>query len=60
MIYGYCETVNAYDTYQFSDYSKYDCDVFDESHKAQVRDTQFPKDLENAYNLGKKLVEMNV
>ncbi|MBO7672516.1 flavodoxin family protein [bacterium] len=60
MIYGYCETVNAYDTYQFSDYSKYDCDVFDEIHKAQVRDTQFPKDLENAYNLGKKLVEMNL
>lgn len=60
MIYGYCETVNAYDTYQFSDYSKYDCNVFDENHKAKVRDTQFPKDLENAYNLGKKLVEMNV
>ena len=60
MIYGYCETVNAYDTYQFSDYSKYDSDVFDENHKAQVRNTQFPKDLENAYNLGKKLVEMNI
>ena len=58
MIYGYCETVNAYDTYQFTDYSKYDCDVFDEKHKAQIKDTQFPKDLENAFNLGKKLVEL--
>lgn len=60
MIYGYCETVNAYDTYQFNDYSKYDCDVFDENHKAHIRDVQFPKDLENAFALGKKLVEMNL
>lgn len=59
MIYGYCETLNSYDTYQFSDYSKYDCDVFDEKHKAQMRETQFPKDLEAAFNMGKKLTEMS-
>lgn len=58
MIYGYCETLNAYDTYQFNDYSKYDCNVFDEGHKAQVRDNQFPKDLKNAFDLGKRLTEM--
>ena len=30
MIYGYCETLNAYDTYQFSDYSKYDNTFFED------------------------------
>ena len=27
----------------------------DEAHKAQIRETQFPKDLEKAYELGKRL-----
>lgn len=59
MIYGHCETLCACDTYQFDDYSKYDCNVFDEAHKQQVKETQFPKDLEQAFALGKKLVEMS-
>jgi len=59
-IFGYAETLNACDTYQFTDYSKYDCDVFDEKHKAKVRDTQFPQDLEKAFDLGKRLVEINL
>ncbi len=58
MIYGYCETLNSYDTYQFNDYSKYDCDVFDEGHKRSVKETQFPKDKESAFDLGKRLAEM--
>ena len=57
MIYGYSETLYSYDTYQFSDYSKYNCDVFDEKHKALVRETQFPKDMEKAFDMGKRLVE---
>ena len=57
-IFGYAETLNAYDTYQFNDYSKYNCDVFDEKHKAKVRDEQFPKELEKAFDMGKRLVEM--
>ncbi len=57
-VYGYCEKVCSYDTYQFIDYSKYDCDLFEESHKREVRDTQFPKDLQNAFDLGKRLAEM--
>ena len=57
-IMGYAEGLYSYDTYQFSDYSKYHCDVFDEKHKAEVRETQFPKDLQKAFDLGKKLVEM--
>jgi len=58
MIYGHCETLCAYDTYQFLDYSKYDCDVFDEKHKRTVRETQFPKDMANAFDLGKRLAEV--
>lgn len=42
----------SYDTYQFSDYSKYVVDVFDESEKAKQRENGFPKDLEKAYALG--------
>lgn len=57
MIYGYCETVSAYDTYQFTDYSQYDCDVFDEAVKAQVKKEQFPKDLLRAFDLGKRLAQ---
>ena len=59
MIYGYSETLCAYDTYQFTDYSKYDCDVFDEKHKAQVKETQFPIDMEKAFSMGKRLAESN-
>ena len=58
--FGYCEVLNIFDTSHFSDYSKYDCNMFDEAHKAEVRDNQFPKDLKKAYDLGKRLVEMNI
>lgn len=60
MIYGYCETLYVCDTYQFSDYSKYDCNVFSEEHKNLVKETQFPKDLAKAFDLGKRLTEMNI
>ena len=60
MIYGYCETLNVCDTYQFSDYSKYDCNVFSEEHKREVKETQFPAYLKKAFDLGKRLVEMNI
>lgn len=58
--FGYCETLNIYDTSHFIDYSKYECNVFDEERKKEVRETQFPKDLQNAFNFGKKLAEMNI
>jgi multimeric flavodoxin WrbA len=56
---GYAEGLCACDTYQFDDFSKYDCDLFTEADKAKARDTQFPKDLQKAFELGKRLVEMN-
>ena len=53
---GKVDYITANDTYQFDDPSKYDVPLFDPIHKAQVRDTQFPKDCERAFTLGTSLV----
>ena len=58
MLFGYCETLCAYNTYQFSDYSRYDVTMFNEEDKARQREEQFPKDLRNAFELGKRLVDL--
>lgn len=55
MIFTKPDHLYVYDTYQFKDYSKYVSDAFDEAQKRKVRQTQFPKDLENAFELGKKV-----
>lgn len=55
-VFGPTEILKSYDTYQFNNYDRYDAATFSEAHKAEVRDTQFPKDLEQAYELGKRLV----
>ena len=55
--YGSCEMLCACDTYQFDNYADYVCTMFDEGHKATVRKTQFPKDLERAFELGKLLIK---
>ena len=54
---GYCETLCAYNTYQFRDYSRYDAGMFSEPVKAEHREKVFPEDLKKAYELGKRLVE---
>lgn len=54
---GYCEDLWVYNTYQFSDYSRYDCSMFSESAKAKYRDEHFGIDLQNAYELGRRLTE---
>ena len=56
-LFGSCETLYAYNTYQFTDYSKYDVMEGIEAVKAKHRDKQFPEDLRKAYNLGKRLAE---
>jgi len=56
-IFGYAETLYACNTYQFNDYSKYDFNLFSEEDKRRYRDEHFPIDLENARQLGKRLVE---
>ncbi len=52
---GNIEFYPCFDTLQVSDYSKYDMASFNEEHKKKVRQTQFPKDLENAFELGVRL-----
>lgn len=56
-VFGPTEVLCSYDTYQFPNYDRYDAATFDATHKAEVRDTQFPNDMEKAYKLGKRLVE---
>lgn len=58
MLYGYSEALCSYDTYMMSDYSRYDMMDGVEERRAKHRDEQFPKELEAAYDLGKRLVEM--
>jgi len=43
------------DTLQVKDYSKFNMAGFDEAHKKEVREKQFPLDLENAFNMGARL-----
>ena len=50
-------TLYACDTYQFDDYSKYECTLFDAGHKAEMRETQFISDLAKAFEMGRKLAE---
>ena len=55
-VFGPTEVLCSYDTYQFPNYDRYDAATFSKVHKAEVRDTQFPIDLEKAFELGKRLV----
>eukprot|EP01107_Rhizomastix_libera_P018290 TRINITY_DN9320_c2_g1_i1.p1 TRINITY_DN9320_c2_g1~~TRINITY_DN9320_c2_g1_i1.p1 ORF type:complete len:228 (+),score=57.64 TRINITY_DN9320_c2_g1_i1:139-822(+) len=50
-----CETLFAFDTKQFPDYSKYVCEVFDADAKLARHNEVFPEDLKKAFELGAKL-----
>lgn len=50
------ELLYAYNTWQFSDYSKYESSIFSETEKRRQREEQFPLDCQAAYDLGTKLV----
>ncbi len=54
---GSAETLYSCDTLQFDDYSKYYADKFNEAHKIKHHETQFPKDLEAAFELGKRVAQ---
>ncbi len=56
-IFGSSETLCSYDTYQFEDYSKYVAPRFDPLKKAKRRAEIFPKDCENAFAMGVRLVK---
>lgn len=58
MFFGCCEVLNAYGTWQFyHDYSKYDANGFDMNEKQWYHENYWPKDMEAAYEMGKRLVE---
>ncbi len=44
--------VTAFDTYQFTDYAKYESSAFSEPLKRKQREEQFPKDLQTAFDTG--------
>lgn len=52
---GAVELLPCCDTLQVTDYSRYDMAGFDEAHKREVREKQFPQDLEAAFRLGARL-----
>ena len=53
---GSSEYYAACDTLQFEDYSKFAAGTFNEKHKRKVRETQFPKDMQAAYDIGFRLI----
>ena len=52
---GDVEVYPCCDTLQVNDYSKFNMASFSEEHKKQVREKEFPKDLEHAFQMGVKL-----
>ena len=52
-------TLWAYDTYQFKDYSLYESSIFSEPAKAAWRREQWPKQCQEAYDIGRALVQWN-
>jgi multimeric flavodoxin WrbA len=55
MLNGTSEYLASMDTYQFTDYSKYESSMFDEKHKAEVKRQQFPVDCQKAFDIGARL-----
>ena len=52
---GKLELLPCCDTLQVTDYAKFSMAGFDEAHKRQVREEQFPRDLERAFQMGAAL-----
>ena len=55
-VFGAFKSLYACNTYQFTDYSRYDITLFDEAAKRTHRASQFPIDLANARAICKRLV----
>lgn len=49
--------LNVYNTYQYSDYNKFDSSVFSEPDKARWRDEHFPRDCKRSFELGARVAE---
>jgi multimeric flavodoxin WrbA len=48
------ELLYSYDTYQFSDYQKYESSIFSEEAKAKHKAEQFPIDCQKSFDMGAK------
>ena len=55
--FGPTEVLHVTDTYQFTDYSKYVCPLFNPEAKAKRREEQFPIDCQNAFDMGVRMVK---
>lgn len=54
---GYNEILYSCDTYQFTNYDRYDVNMFSEKKKKEHQEKQFPIDLKKAHDMGQRLVE---
>lgn len=59
LLHGRSEYLISADNYQFDDYFKYAASNFDAAHKKRIKEKQFPVDCKNAYELGKRLVDLS-
>jgi hypothetical protein len=55
LAFGSCELVGAYDTQQVDDYANYDIQICVPAEKYKRRKEQFPLDLQEAFELGKRI-----
>ena len=55
MLNGSVEVYACCDTLQVKDYSRYNMASFDEAHKKEMREKQFPLDLREAFRMGAEL-----
>ena len=56
-VFGHCETLFSFDTLQFSDYDAFDSARFDPKAKMLRHEEVFPKDLEQAFQLGRRMAQ---
>lgn len=55
MYYAPVHHVHAFNTYQFTDYARYESSIFSEPDKKRWHEEQFPKDLQAAFDEGVKV-----
>lgn len=55
MHFGACELLLSTDTLQFSDYDKFDADMFDKEAKYRRHEEVFPEDCKRAFDLGVRM-----
>jgi multimeric flavodoxin WrbA len=56
MVFGACESLLSFETWQFQDYSKIVSDLFNVEERAKRRQEVFPQDCRKAFEMGARLV----